>query len=137
MPQLVITVLNGPRKDKYMDLQHEKVQNLLRIMKRMDWAFVRYVPTFDKIRHNYCILPISIVEDPTVGSVRKLGAYVFNYSVVEKKAMLSKDDFGQVVDSLGKSREPFQGYIGPLATDDLSYRLLMVNDEISVMPEAL
>ncbi|MCR5725820.1 MAG: hypothetical protein K6G80_12120 [Treponema sp.] len=135
MQKLIIDIQNGPRIEQYMDVRHAKAQNLLRVMKTKDWGFVRYVPTIDKIRHQYCILPISDISEEDT-QVRRIGAYVFNYSVVEKKSLLAQNEFQNVLEIFGKSREPFIGFIGPLAQDDLSYRLLMVNDELSIMPGA-
>lgn len=137
MGQLVVQAQaqNSNRIDEYMDIQHGKVQTLIRAMKQKDWAFVLAVPTIEMIRHKYCILPIWEVDDVgRVATARRVGAYVFNFSLVEQRSMLAPTDFATLVEALKKSREPFRGFIGPLPRDELSYRMMMINDELSVMP---
>ncbi len=128
---------NSERIGEYMDIQHGKVQTLIRAMKQKDWAFVLAVPTIEMIRHKYCILPIWEVDDVgRTATARRIGAYVFNFSLVEQRSMLTTVDFATLVEALKKSREPFRGFIGPLPHDELSYRMMMINDELSVMPTA-
>ena len=59
---------------------------------------------------------------------------MFNFSLVEQQSMLKQVDFMTLVDALKKSREPFRGFVGPLPRDELSYRMMMINDELSIMP---
>lgn len=126
---------NSDRVEEFMDIQHGKVQTLIRAMKQKEWAFVLSVPSIEMIRHKYCILPIWEVDDMgRNATARRIGSYVFNFSLVEQQSMLSTTDFSNVIDALKKSREPFRGYIGPLPHDELSYRMMMINDELSVMP---
>ncbi|MBQ6780160.1 MAG: hypothetical protein IJP62_02895 [Treponema sp.] len=135
MAQLIVQVQNGNRIDDFMDLQHGKVQTLIRAMKQKDWAFVRYVPSIEQIRHKYCVLPIwELDETSRIATAQKIGAYVFNFSLVEQQSMLKQVDFMTLVDALKKSREPFRGFVGPLPRDELSYRMMMINDELSIMP---
>ena len=135
MAQLIVQVQNGNRIDDFMDLQHGKVQTLIRAMKQKDWAFVRYVPSIEQIRHKYCVLPIwELDETSRIATAQKIGAYVFNFSLVEQQSMLKQVDFMALVDALKKSREPFRGFVGPLPRDELSYRMMMINDELSIMP---
>ena len=139
MAQLIIQAQaqNSTKVDSYMDLQHAKAQTLIRAMKQKDWAFVLAVPTIEMIRHKYCILPVWDVDETGMGNdlptAKKIGTYVFNLSLVEQKTLLSKEDFAKLVEALKKSREPFRGYIGPVPHDELSYRMTMINDELSVM----
>ncbi len=126
---------NSDRVGEFMDIQHGKVQTLIRAMKQKEWAFVLSVPSIEMIRHKYCILPIWEVDDMgRNATARRIGSYVFNFSLVEQQSMLTTTDFSNVIDALKKSREPFRGYIGPLPHDELSYRMMMINDELSVMP---
>ncbi len=126
---------NSDRIEEFMDIQHGKVQTLIRAMKQKEWAFVLSVPSIEMIRHKYCILPIWEVDDMgRNATARRIGSYVFNFSLVEQQSMLTTTDFSNVIDALKKSREPFRGYIGPLPHDELSYRMMMINDELSVMP---
>ncbi|MBQ3966731.1 MAG: hypothetical protein II684_07875 [Treponema sp.] len=126
---------NSDRVEEFMDIQHGKVQTLIRAMKQKEWAFVLSVPSIEMIRHKYCILPIWEVDDMgRNATARRIGSYVFNFSLVEQQSMLTTTDFSNVIDALKKSREPFRGYIGPLPHDELSYRMMMINDELSVMP---
>ena len=128
---------NSERIEEYMDIQHGKVQTLVRAMKQKDWAFVLVVPSIEMIRHKYCILPIWEVDDMgRTATARRIGAYVFNFSLVEQRSMLTAVDFATLIDNLKKSREPYRGFIGPLPHDELSYRMMMINDELSVMPSA-
>ena len=137
MADLLVQVQTNNRIESYMDIQHGKVQTLIRAMKQKDWAYVLAVPPTDKIRHKYCLLPIWDVESiGRVATARRIGAYVFNFSLVEQCSMLSPADFATLVDRLRKSREPARGFIGPLPRDELGYRMIMVNDELSVMPAA-
>ncbi len=125
---------NG-RIDEYMDIQHGKVQTLLRAMKQKEWAFVLVVPSIEMIRHKYCIMPIWEIDDVgRTATARRIGAYVFNFSLVEQTSMLSIGDFANLVETLKKSREPYRGYVGPLPPDELNYRMMMINDELSIMP---
>ncbi|MBR4463426.1 MAG: hypothetical protein IKS40_02295 [Treponema sp.] len=126
---------NSDRVEEFMDIQHGKVQTLIRAMKQKEWAFVLSVPSIEMIRHKYCILPIWEVDDMgRNATARRIGSYVFNFSLVEQQSMLTTTDFSNVIDALKKSREPFRGYIGPLPHDELSYRMMMINDELSIMP---
>ena len=126
---------NSNRTEEFMDIQHGKVQTLIRAMKQKDWAFVLVVPSIEMIRHKYCILPIWEIDDMgRNASARRIGAYIFNFSLIEQRPMLTTLDFGAVVEALKKSREPYRGYIGPLPRDELNYRMTMINDELSIMP---
>ncbi|MDE6349574.1 MAG: hypothetical protein K2N31_06295 [Treponemataceae bacterium] len=135
MADLLVSVQVDNRVDTYMNIQHGKVQTLVRAMKQKDWAFVLSVPAIEKIRHKYCILPVWEIDDVgRLATARRIGTYVFNFSLVEQRSMFSTTDFATLAGALRKSREPFRGFVGPLPRDELTYRMMMINDELSIMP---
>ncbi|MBD5428002.1 MAG: hypothetical protein HDR39_01545 [Treponema sp.] len=135
MADLLVKVQVDNRTDLYMNIQHGKVQTLVRAMKQKDWAFVLSVPAIEKIRHKYCILPVWEIDDVgRLATARRIGAYVFNFSLVEQRSMFATTDFATLAGELRKSREPFRGFVGPLPRDELTYRMMMINDELSIMP---
>lgn len=135
MADLLVNVQVDNRIDTYMNIQHGKVQTLVRAMKQKDWAFTLSVPSIEKIRHKYCILPVWEIDDVgRLATARRIGTYIFNFSLVEQRSMLSSTDFDALAGALRKSREPFRGFVGPLPRDELTYRMLMINDELSIMP---
>ncbi len=135
MADLLVKVQVDNRVDTYMNIQHGKVQTLVRAMKQKDWAYVLSVPAIEKIRRKVCSLPVWEIDD--VGrraTARRIGSYVFNFSLVEQRSMFSSTDFATLAGALRKSREPFRGFVGPLPRDELAYRVMMINYEICIMP---
>ena len=130
---MIVRVENGNKIDDYMDLHDERIQKIIKIMKIKPWSFIRYIPSKEDIRHNYCILPVSDISENSMKAT-KIGAYIFNFSLVEEKAILEKADFIEVVTKLKRVPEPLRGYIGPLPKDEVIYRFLKINDELAPLP---
>ena len=119
--------------DDYMELHDERIQKVIKIMKIKKWHFIRYVPNREDIHHNYCILPVWDIPE-TTQKPQKIGAYVFNFSLVEEKSLLEDTEFKELADKLKRVPEPLRGYVGPLPKDEVTYRLLKINDELAPLP---
>ena len=130
---MIVRIERGEAVDDYMELSDPRIQRIIKIMKVKEWFFVRYIPNKDDIHHNYCILPLSDIPDGS-SKVTRVGAYIFNYSLVEEKSVLTSGKFKIIADKLKKVPEPLRGYIGPLPQDEVMYRLLKINDEVAPMP---
>ena len=130
---MIRRIEKGTKVDDYMDLHDERIQKIVKIMKIKPWSFIRYIPTKEDIRHNYCVLPISDISE-TTQAVSKIGAYIFNFSLVEEKSVLEKDEFKEIVNKLKRAPEPLRGFVGPLPKDEVIYRFLKINDELAPLP---
>ena len=120
--------------EEYLSIKDERVQKLLIVMKNKGWGFVRNVPNIAAIHHLYCIMPVA--ENTGYGAnyeFERAGCYVFNFSLVEQKTMLTSDAFAKVIDALRKIPEPNNVYIGPLPKTELDYRMKLIEDQLSVM----
>ncbi len=130
---MIYRIETESRVDDYMDLQDERIQKIIKIMKIKDWFFVHYVPKRSTIHHQYCMLPVLELPENT-SAIRKVGAYIFNFSLVEEKSMMTTKEFKDLADTLSRVPEPKHACIGPLPKDDATYRVLKINDTLSPMP---
>ena len=130
---MIVRVEEETKIDEFMDLQDERIQKILKIMKIKDWYFVHYAPKRTDIHHQYCMLPVYEIPEGS-SKIRKIGAYIFNFSLVEEKSMMTSEKFKELADLLSRVPEPQIAYIGPLPKDDATYRVLKINDTLSPMP---
>ncbi|MCR5725819.1 MAG: hypothetical protein K6G80_12115 [Treponema sp.] len=131
---MIVRIETDERIDDFMDLQDERIQKILKIMKIKNWAFVHYVPKRTDIHHDYCMLPVYEIPEVSSSKIKKIGAYIFNFSLVEEKSMMTESAFKDLTKRLSKVPEPQIAYIGPLPKDDATYRVLKINDTLSPMP---